>query len=155
MKHFIFSAILLLSLPAFAKSECQDFIAVPSYQCLNIQGDYDLRFSIMEFQTCEQGKITKLDRLVTLIKVKGSDVLSIPEEAIDVEYESERRYYDRSNRVDDLTFIYPKSATASHEGKTYRLALSNKKMPLSGKFEVLNSQGKIVKTGKLSCDVLR
>lgn len=159
MKTILTASIILLSFNVFA-AECQGPVVVPSYNCITPDGKTDLRFSVMEFQTCEDGKITELDRYVSLMKFDGSQIIMVPEEEIQVKFEAERRYYDRAHRVDDLTFIHPTSVTAEYQGLRIELDLPNKLVPIyrgslerhmPGTFK-LSKAGRSV-TGKLSCSI--
>jgi hypothetical protein len=150
---------------SFASTECSGEMMTPNYSCMNLMGGYDIRLSIIEFQTCENGKITELDRMCSLmIFGKNGDFTSIPESDLNITYNSERSTYDPEHSVGDLTFLYPTKVTASDETRNFSITLSNKLQPLPqnplerhmpATFEVSDKSGKIIKRGNLSCSLFR
>lgn len=162
MKKLLIASLALISLSAFSASECQGIMVVPSYTCINPDSGVDLRLSVMEFQTCENGKIVDLDRTESVINFSNNEN-QMDGENLEIVYQDSRSYYDRANRVDDLTFIKPVSVKATFGTKTITMALSNRLKPIfegspdlhiPGTFKILNKSGKVEKNGKLTCAII-
>lgn len=152
----------MLSLNVMAAAECQGEMVVPMYSCINPAGGMDVRLYIMEFQTCSKGKIVELDRTVSVMnfenagdEVEGADV--------QIQFQAERSYHDRARRVDDVTFQKPVSARASFGEQKIEMTFSNRLEPMfagdlqhhmPGTFRILSRTGKVIRSGKLSCDII-
>jgi hypothetical protein len=159
----VLSTFLLMTSASFAESECQGEMVVASYNCINLKPGLDVRLNIMEFQTCEEGKITELTRNVTVMKF-GGDLAEPSPEIIDVVYSPERVLYEPTERVDHLTFLYPVSLKAQDGKNTIVMNMTNKLQPIfKGSYdkhmpatlEYFNESGALLKKGNLSCTLFR
>ena len=147
--------VALLSAYSLQARECEGRMIVPSFSCLNPMNGADVRLYIMEYQTCEKGKIVELGRSVTGM----NDGEAITESTISIEYASTRTKIDAERRVDNLTFLMPKVATMVMEGAVIDISVSEKSKIDSngnfffpGTFVVKKADGK-EKKGKLICSV--
>lgn len=157
---------LILSANAFGK-ECAGELVVPSMNCINLRGGTDVRLYIMEFQTCENGSITALDRSVLGMNVTSQssvdDIHTINAENIEIAYAPKRVLIDPKERVDFLSFIMPKEVKMIDGETLIEMSVSDKleadyegasSTHFKGTFKVTKPNGKIV-TGKLGCFVNR
>lgn len=172
MKNSILVAaalISLLSANSYA-NDCSGDIAVPSLTCMNPVGGADVRLYMMEFQTCKAGKITELDRSITGLYVvsetKLEDIHSIDADNMDIVYSEKRSAIDAKYRVDDLTFLMPKSVKMNDGDKTIEMNITDKteldyngagpdQNHFIGSFKIVKADGKVYKKGKLICFVTR
>ncbi|MBC7715101.1 MAG: hypothetical protein H7177_17275 [Rhizobacter sp.] len=168
------SALMLLaSANSFATTystpghECRDEIATPGLTCINPVGGADVRLYIIEFQTCKDGNISELDRSILGMNVvsqkRVDDIHTIDADNISIQYAEKRILIDAKNRVDDLSFLMPKTATIVDGDQTIEMSVSDKTEPdyegsldshYVGAFKLSKANGKVVK-GKLICSVNR
>ncbi|MBY0412619.1 MAG: hypothetical protein K2Q18_00565, partial [Bdellovibrionales bacterium] len=169
MKHnfmaFFSVALMMLSMNTFS-NECAGEMVVPSLTCMNLRGvGADVRLYMMEFQTCENGKIKELDRTTTGMHVlsqrKIDDIHTINSEEMEIIFADKRAYIDAENRADYLTFLMPKEVKMLDGDTVVEMKITDKLEPdyegassthFKGTFKVTKANGK-VSTGKLGCFV--
>lgn len=170
----LFSAFLMMaSLNSFASTiakpghECRDEYTNPNLTCMNPNGGADVRLYITEYQTCKDGNIVELDKTILGMNVVSQrtvdDIHTINPEDITVEYSEHRTLIDAKNRVDDLSFLMPKTATIVDGNNIIEMVITDKTEPdydgsqsshYKGSFKLTKANGKIAK-GKLVCFVNR
>jgi hypothetical protein len=145
MKYFLVISIIILSFSLNAK-DCSGKSVVPYFSCVNPQQP-DVRFYLMEFQTCKNGSITELAR--TFIGMSEEDI--IEESQINIVYAKERILIDPKNRTDSLTFLMPENIVMKDGANTIIMKIKNEQ----GTFETTSSNGNILSSGMLDCFVNR
>lgn len=167
MKNFyaiLFSIILASHVQA---QECSGDQAVASFICTTTTQNPDIRLYISEFQTCENEKITKLDRSVLGMSVISQssldDIHTIGAENISINYVDKRILIDAGNRADYLSFLMPTDVTMI-DGKTIiEMKVTDVMEPdyegsdqfhFKGTFKML-TKGSLPQEGKLFCFVYR
>ncbi len=159
---------------AEVQNQCSGEIVVVSYNCANMMegsnslAKDDIRFYLMEFQACENGKIKELDRSIMGLYVKDqadpSLVYGIYDDKIKVNYSEQRTTLP--DRVDDLTVLAPKSATMAVGDLRFNLSMTTEKAPdfegasddqshFIGSYQKLNNKGQLLGGGELSCSISR
>ncbi len=150
--------VILLSAFNLQAQECDGEVVVPSLTCLNPMGGADVRLYIMEFQTCQNGKIIELDRNIIGMNdgnaVYGSD--------IQITYSESRQKIDAANRVDHLSFLMPKEVKMIDGNQSIEMMISTKtavdgsgSLHYLGSFKTFKTDGTLDKKGKLICSVDR
>lgn len=170
MKTTFMALMMMFSFSALAdlNKECSGEIVVPSLSCINPMPGADVRLYIMEFQTCQDEKITELDRSISGMNVVSrrsvDDIHSITAENIEVTFAEERVLIDAHDRVDNLSFQMPTDVKMTDGDQTIQMKITTKKAPdyegassrhFTGSFKVVDSAGKVTKNGKLACFVTR
>ncbi|MCB0369742.1 MAG: hypothetical protein KDD45_09965 [Bdellovibrionales bacterium] len=144
--------------------QCSGDLAVPKLTCINPNSGDDVRLYIMEFQDCSNGNITNLER--SELGFLFPDSISESEEPkLTVQYSGIRTYLDE--RVDDLSFELPSSATLETENAIIQMTITNEKTAsyeganivddyyFKGSFKRLNKLGNTISTGLLACFINR
>jgi hypothetical protein len=166
------SAVLMIFSSSILARECSGDIVVPSLTCLNPMAvaGADVRFHMMEFQTCKGGKITELDRssagLYIVSETKLDDMHSIETENMDITYSDKRTLIDAKYRVDYLSFLMPTEIKMYDGDKTIEMTITNSTEPdfkgagedqnhFKGSFKIRKADGRIYRKGKLICFVSR
>lgn len=170
MKTTFMALMMMFSFNALAdlNKECSGEIVVPSLSCINPMPGADVRLYIMEFQTCQDEKITELERSLTGLNVVSKrsvdDIHSITADNIEITYAEKRTLIDAQDRVDNLSFQMPTDVKMIDGDQTIVMKITNKTAPdyegatsrhFTGSFKVVDASGKITKNGKLACFVTR
>ncbi len=162
MKKIYFLAALLVVTQAFAR-DCEGDFTMVTYSCINPMPGADVRLTIIEHQTCERGEVTKLDRILSVMRFTNTDDRYMGEDKLEITY-GPRAHHDPARSVDFLTFEKPLSVVAHDEKSDILMNLSSKLVQIPGLLEkhypgtfkiVRNEDQKTLYTGKLSCSISR
>ena len=165
MGSFFFPHTLLAQSTALPGKQCVSDLPVSGLMCINPAGSDDglpddVRLYVTEFQTCKEGNITELDKLVTgHIFSEEGDVDS------QVVFSGVRTHMD--DRVNNLTLELPKSAVIKNKSSIFVLNITNQveadyegadikvDWHFKGSFKKMDSKGRIIRTGRLYCLISR
>lgn len=128
MKHLCLFLTLMTFTNGLYAQECSDEQVVASLICTTTNAP-DIRFYLNEFQTCQNGKITDLERSMmgmnVLSQTSVDDIHTIDAESISIEFADKRVLIDAESRVDYLSFLMPTSITMLDGDSTIEMKVTS------------------------------
>lgn len=157
---FIFALSLFCSFNTWAATECQGSVQAPTLYCVNPRAGPDVRLSLNETQTCENGKILDVIQDVTAFLSDDVEIQTLSSQEITVKYENKRTQFPG-----DFSFKLAKKAAFQINKKSFNIEISKKiemdyegapaeQWHFVGSFTQKNSVGKVT-VGKLNCYIIR
>lgn len=167
MKHVLFTALAFAGVRALA-ADCQGEMVTPIYMCTHTEAGTDIRLYVQEYQTCENGKITRLDRdyngLYNHAEGTAADSAMINQDQVQITFAPQRTRVP--DRADDLTMDYPTAATLTVPDGRVEMQMTTTIAPdyegattdeehYVGTFQRYDVKGAKLEEGPLSCFVVQ